>query len=262
LGGNCLQRWPLTVADREGARVCLGPVQSLITSQDVAGLCLVPGTRRVAFVHGDVQAGGMLDLDAPTQRMSLRGAMAASTVSASPNGQWLATGTWHSQDVVIWEAATGAIVTNLPVGTSATTLFSPDGRWLVTASGGQFTQWETRAWQARHRYAAEPGAGVMAFSPDARLLAIRQSDAEVLLLSPERGLEVARLPGELPWPLCFSPDGTRLAVVEDERRVRLWDLRRLRQELAALQLDWDLPPYPPAPEAGPATPLRIEVVPE
>jgi len=262
VGGNSLQRWPIRVEEGRPAHLRLGPVQPLITSQDVPGLCLIPGTRKVAFVSGVSQSGGILDLDAPSRRIPLRGAMAASTVSASPDGQWLATGTWHSQDVVIWDAASGATITNLPVGTSATALFSPDGQWLVTTSKGQITQWETRSWRARHRYAAEPGAGLMAFSPDARLLAIRKSDAEVLLLSPERGQEVATLPGELPLPLCFSPDGALLAVVEDERRVRLWDLRRLRAELTKLTLDWDLPPYPAVKIAASVPPLRVEVVTE
>ena len=99
----------------------------------------------------------------------------------------------------------------------------------------------------------------MAFSPDTRLLAVRKSAAEVQLLSPEDGREIARLPGNRLWPLCFSPDGTLLAVVEDEARVRLWDLRLLRQELAKLNLDWDLPPYPSAPNAPTPKPLRIEV---
>ena len=55
--------------------------------------------------------------------------------------------------------------------------------------------------------------------------------------------------------LCFSPDGTLLAVVEDETYVRLWDLRLLREELAKLKLDLDLPPYLPAAKTKPP-PLR------
>jgi hypothetical protein len=42
-----------------------------------------------------------------------------------------------------------------------------------------------------------------------------------------------------------SPDGNRLAV-SGPNVVHLWDLRRIREQLAKLGLNWDAPPYPPA----------------
>ena len=44
--------------------------------------------------------------------------------------------------------------------------------------------------------------------------------------------------------LAFSPDGTYLAAGRDHI-IHLWDLRRIRDQLAGLGLDWDAPPYPP-----------------
>jgi tetratricopeptide (TPR) repeat protein len=38
--------------------------------------------------------------------------------------------------------------------------------------------------------------------------------------------------------------------------IHVWDLRRIRAELARRDLDWDAPPYPPAP--APADPLSVE----
>jgi tetratricopeptide (TPR) repeat protein len=53
--------------------------------------------------------------------------------------------------------------------------------------------------------------------------------------------------------------------------IQVWDLRRIRQQLADLSLDWDLPPYPPPPSPpaplpqgegqGVRGPLRIQVLP-
>jgi WD40 repeat protein len=49
--------------------------------------------------------------------------------------------------------------------------------------------------------------------------------------------------------ISFSPDGTRLATAGDDQQLRLWDLRLIRQELKSMNLDWDLPPYPPVQDA-------------
>jgi hypothetical protein len=39
--------------------------------------------------------------------------------------------------------------------------------------------------------------------------------------------------------VCFSPDGTKLAVlVQNERAVRLWHLDRLRGRLEQMNLGW------------------------
>jgi len=60
----------------------------------------------------------------------------------------------------------------------------------------------------------------------------------------------------------FSPDGTHLvATHKDFQGLSVWDLRRIRQHLAGLGLDWDQLPYPPANPRTP-TPLRVEVVKE
>jgi hypothetical protein len=62
--------------------------------------------------------------------------------------------------------------------------------------------------------------------------------------------------------LSLSPDGTWLAATTDYNVLALRDLRRLRQQLAALGLDWEMPPYPPPePDASPGQPLRIEFIP-
>jgi hypothetical protein len=41
----------------------------------------------------------------------------------------------------------------------------------------------------------------------------------------------------------------------------LWDLRRLRERLAALGLDWDLPAYPPSEHASPLVDaMQVEIL--
>src|SRR5262249_20389475 len=65
------------------------------------------------------------------------------------------------------------------------------------------------------------------------------------------GREYARLEdphGGVLWPSCFTPDGTRLITLSHDpvRDIRVWDLRRLRQRLRELKLDWDAKDFPPA----------------
>ena len=63
------------------------------------------------------------------------------------------------------------------------------------------------------------------------------------------GRELARFedPEMLAGLARFTPDGTRL-VVQAPNGLRVWDLRRVRRELAKLGLDWDAPPFPQATE--------------
>jgi hypothetical protein len=59
--------------------------------------------------------------------------------------------------------------------------------------------------------------------------------------------------------LAFSPDGGRLAVANDTEG-RVWELRRIRAQLAEMGLDWDAPPLStPDPAEAAALPLRIRV---
>jgi len=67
-------------------------------------------------------------------------------------------------------------------------------------------------------------------------------------------------PGTIDMTKCqFSPDGSQLAVVQNDQQVLLWDLRLIRQELAQMHLDWDLPPYPPVARTITDSPVTLEV---
>ena len=55
------------------------------------------------------------------------------------------------------------------------------------------------------------------------------------------GLLQPPMPGAIN-ALAFSPDGTQLVAACMRGRLRMWDLRAMREELATLNLDWALPP--------------------
>jgi tetratricopeptide (TPR) repeat protein len=87
----------------------------------------------------------------------------------------------------------------------------------------------------------------MAFSPDGQIAALASGIDTVQLVKLDGGDEIATLiaPDRRFFDdLCFSPDGTRLAVAAAEG-LQVWDLRAIRQQLAPMRLDWELLPYPP-----------------
>jgi len=60
-------------------------------------------------------------------------------------------------------------------------------------------------------------------------------------------------------PLCFSSRGNWLVTSEANGLLRLRDVRRIWQQLAALNLDWEAPLGDPEPAFASEKPLRIVV---
>jgi WD40 repeat protein len=110
-----------------------------------------------------------------------------------------------------------------------------------------------------------PEANDLVFSPDSRLMALIEDGNRVQLRETlsERVLATLEPPETVrKWSLRFSPDGSHLAVLTQDQQVELWDLRALREDLQAMNLDWDLPPYPPAKPDSTAGPITIEIEPD
>src|SRR5262249_3666527 len=90
--------------------------------------------------------------------------------------------------------------------------------------------------------------GLIAFAHDGRSMAITSSQRTVRLVETATGRTLADLPAPDPQViqgLSFGPDDSRLAVATAGRAIQGWALREIRRHLAAMRLDWDLPPPPP-----------------
>ena len=96
------------------------------------------------------------------------------------------------------------------------------------------------------------------FTGDGRLMALGIAPDQVLLADAATGRELARLT----TLQSVDPDAARLQPRRHEagrqrptqKTVLVWDLRRIRDQLAPLGLDWDAPPYP-TPRPSRPTPL-------
>jgi WD40 repeat protein len=182
----------------------------------------------------------------------------------SPDGRLAANCTSSRAALIqIWNPRTGMLLTNLPARQVQDAAFSPDGRWLACTAEDETTLWRTEDWSALHRISHSleaPGRYHVTFSPDGRVAALSVSDREMRLIVVETGEELATLPtGRLLNGLAFSPGGDRLAAAFEPGYFQLWNLRKLREELSAINLDWPAPPLPPAIAA--TGPLRITVLP-
>jgi WD40 repeat protein len=257
-----LLRWPLQSAVGEVRHYRLGPPQRMLRFPTGGVTVGVDDARQIfALPNGD-RGAVRWSPDQPERFVALQPQQDVRTCAVSPDGRWIATGShgYVSDDgcgVKVWNGETGMLVKEFHVP-GARVLFSPDGRWLYTNSiGGKL--WHTETWEEAHTV----GGAWACFAPKGRLLAVEAGARTVRLVVPDDGRELVRLEGpdhNSVSPRCFSPDGAKLVTFgSDLSTLHVWDLRALRAELSALGLDWEAPPYPPAPPSLDSQSLQVTV---
>jgi WD40 repeat protein/tetratricopeptide (TPR) repeat protein len=278
-----LYRWPIRPDPEHGAdAVRVGPPDLL---RETAGgsehAAWLPGHRTLALV--DNANGRVLLVDSSRPYPAWGRATAFDSgenrrmggVSVSPDGRWLAVGGWKEAGVRVWDLHRRRLERILrpddAVGdTSFVVSFSPDGHWLVLNTGSpvkhSYHFWRVGTWEPGQQIDLERNGTVFhppAFNDDGRLMALGIAPDQVLLAEAATGRELARLTtlqSVNPTPLVFSPDGTKLVASTNQRTALIWDLRRFREHLGPMKLDWGAPPYPTVPAAseasGPVAPPR------
>jgi hypothetical protein len=93
------------------------------------------------------------------------------------------------------------------------------------------------------------------------------SPQQILLVDPVDGRTIARLSTLQPLSAgacAFSPAGSKLVTVSNKQRTfQVWDLRLVRERLAAMGLDWNQPAYDeklPAIDATGSPSLDVQVI--
>ena len=263
-GASGVKRWPIdlhAIAQRHELEI--GPPQELSRASSCTRAALDCEGRMLAFIeNGRVQ---VLDTSM-SQHLCTLPPPADAFVAVSPNAQWCAVGGRPvGRRVQICDVQSGNVVQVLPEDSdhSAVTI-SPDGKLLATCDMEVCRFWSTSSWKRVHNLPRE-AAGVqvpVAFSADGRMAAVPFSPTKVRLLALPGFRELATL--ESPDPqilsfLSFSPDGSRLAVAAETKQIRLWDLRSIRRQLAAMNLDWDEAPLPPSNTNKLSGPITVKV---
>ena len=165
----------------------------------------------------------------------------------SSDRKWLATqgsgrGESAKMGARVWSLGEEALAHEFAGGPLGAVTFSADGRWFASSGMEQFHLVPVGQWDSPIRLPEGIGkaGALVSFAADGELVAITTDD-KTYLFHPATGAERGLIgsPGGDPSTARarLSPDGRKLAVMRDDGSIELWDLAKLREELAALGID-------------------------
>jgi WD40 repeat protein len=165
------------------------------------------------------------------------------SIALSPDAQWVATGVHQGDQCELWSVKDGKRVAAWRDGPSILMWFNPQGTEVCSVSSTGIRWRDLATLQERRvdvRHETAGAAGFCAWDAQGRRMAWLRTRREIVF--GEAG------PGGQDWfsvepflaepVLEWSPDGTRVAMMDNEGRGRLWDLVGLERELARLGLSW------------------------
>jgi WD40 repeat protein len=164
--------------------------------------------------------------------------------AVSPDGRWLAAGTYQGRGIDLWEVATGRINRQIwDAAVNSRCEFSPDGHWLAVTSSHEFRVFDTTDWNvvySRFNTDAFYTTVPLAFTPDGQHLLMSENQIDLHLLRTGTWQQVATLRGPdtgVHGVARFSADG-RWLVRTSGSEVHVWNFGKLRDELHRAGVNW------------------------
>jgi serine/threonine protein kinase/tetratricopeptide (TPR) repeat protein/WD40 repeat protein len=255
-------RWPVR---REGERVTVGPLERIPFHPGHVGIAVSADGRTVAqaqYLGYGMQAyagGWLLTPDRPDDPLYLAAGSSMRAADVSRDGRWVCFSV-HASRTKVFDSRTGQQVwEDSHDHGGAYGRFTPDGHWLV----GNFCAFRVSDWETSVVLDPSRTGLLHDVSPDSRLALIGMTEGYARLVEIATGRELVRIepPDGSLGNMAFTPDGTRL-LEPCSAGLRVWDLRRIRRQLAEIELDWEGPAYPPEPglPSPLPAPLQLTVV--
>lgn len=163
--------------------------------------------------------------------------------AVSSDNRFATIANWDYGGARVWNAQSGAHITDLDFGAYGIMQFSPDGQLLASTPDGVIL-WSTKDWrrvcELRARGTTPTGLSI-SFSPDSRVVAVGQVNGVLTLRDPLTGNEFASLPlSDLGTSaIAFSPDQHWLLAssINERSPAQVWDLVAMRHALSERGLD-------------------------
>lgn len=162
------------------------------------------------------------------------------SIDASPDGSILASA-GSDGSTVLWDTANARQIAVLAgdVNGLIDVSFSSDGKLVATLSEtGTIRIWDVDSRENLSLFPSRGIAGAIKFGPDTSSLAWGL-DGDIVIVNPTNGDSSAPLANHAGRvsTIDFSPDGQRLASIDSDGIVRLWDWRTKEFETFAVQGD-------------------------
>lgn len=164
-------------------------------------------------------------------------AVPITALAYSPDGSELTASGYH--ELTLWKSADGSLSRRIQgLGERVYDVaYSPDGKWMATASGDPGQAGSVKLWIAEPNGGGKPVHDLVettdanfavAFSPDSKLLAAAGADRAIRIWETESGKQVGLIEDHADWifDLAFSPDGKRLASASRDKTSKVFDVEK------------------------------------
>jgi RNA polymerase sigma factor (sigma-70 family) len=206
----------------------------------VSALAFSPDGKTLAVGNRPLCRFDLYDVATGKELQHFRKAECVHALTFSPDGKLLAVGfSGHlrragdrfDNNVLLWDTAAGRVVRELEAPPIAynSLAFSPDGKLLTSAAGGQLRLWEAATGKLLwlHKF-QDPttAAHSVAFSPDGRALATAgyKPSVRVWELATRKQRLALDDPRGSALSLAFTPDGRALVTASTDSSALIWDM--------------------------------------